>query len=120
MSLITTLKEIFVGDGSEASGETTTERNYSDSSVESETDFVGETGNARKETLLELVTSRGGRVQQAELIDLTGWSKSMVSRKLGELETDDEIVRKRFGRHKVVFLPDDSHVTDPSVADTNR
>lgn len=119
MGILTTLKETFVGDDTEASGETATEhdRPASPNQSPAETDLVIGKGGDRNGTLLKLVRSRGGRIQQAELVSLTGWSKSAVSRRLGELETDGTITRQKYGRCKVVFLSDDPHVSDSSTVD---
>ena len=123
MGILTTLKETFVGDDTETSGETATERDRSASPDQSraETELVVGKGDDRNGTLLKLVRSRGGRIQQAELVTLTGWSKSAVSRRLSELETDGTITRQKYGRCKVVFLSDDPHLSDsPSVDDIHQ
>lgn len=133
MELLTTVKETFVGDETEVGEETTNERERPASRVESggedrpttpyrsEADFEVATGQTRKETLLELVEAHEGRVKQAELVDLTEWSKSTVSRQLGELERDDAIDRVQIGRCKVVLLPDEPLVGEHTVSyDTPR
>lgn len=124
MGLLTTVKETILGD---AVGERANDRRSPVSTVESvrtsdltdvhasEADYVLSTGRSRTNALLELVEAHGGRVKQAELVRLTGWSKSTVSRHLSELEDDGAIERVPVGRYKVVLLPDESLFGDHST-----
>jgi Fic family protein len=128
MGIFTTLVETVAGDDTEVDEKTANERDRPNSTTESahesrpatpyqsEADFVVETGRTRKEALLELVEAHGGRVKQVELVDLTGWSKSTVSRLLGELENDGAINRIPIGRCKVVLLPDESLAGDQAIS----
>lgn len=96
-----------------------TERGRSAEECVSEADLVVATGRSREDALVELVESRGGRVKQSELVELTGWSKATVSRYLGELEDDGAIDRVSVGRQKVVLLPDES-LLDESLLGQHR
>lgn len=128
MGIFTAVKRTFVGDATEAGREITNERERPVSAVESagetrsgtprssEADLVVATGQTRKETLLELVEAHEGRVVQADLVDLTGWSKATVSRHLGELENDGAVDRIPLGRCKVVLLPDEPLVGEHTVS----
>jgi uncharacterized membrane protein len=64
------------------------------------------------EEILGLVDARGGRVEQAEIVDAVEWSPATVSRRLGELEDDGRVVRFPVGRRKLVCLPG----SEPSAA----
>lgn len=87
----------------------------------SEADFVVATGRTRSEALLDLVEAHEGRVKQAELVELTGWSKSTVSRLLSELERDGAINRIQVGRCKVVLLPGEPLVGEHAISyETHR
>ena len=131
MGFLTAVKETFGGDA-EVGGENESERERPASTAESvieaspavqcasEADLVVATGQTRKETLVELVEAHDGRVKQVELVDLTGWSKSTVSRHLGELENDGAIDRVPVGRCKVVLLPDESLLSERSISYDTR
>ena len=128
MGIFTAVKRTFVGEDTEVGGKNATERDRPVSGVEpagetrpdtprsSEADLVVATGRTRKETLLELVEAHEGRVVQADLVDLTGWSKATVSRHLGELEDDGAVDRIPLGRCKVVLLPDEPLVGEHTVS----
>lgn len=128
MGIFTAVKRTFVGGGTEVDGENAGERERPVPAVESvgethpadprssEADLVVATGRTRKETLLELVEAHEGRVVQADLVDLTGWSKATVSRHLSELENDGAVDRIPLGRCKVVLLPDEPLVGEHTVA----
>lgn len=119
MGLLTTVKETLLDDA-EGVGDRTDDRarptpaNESAGAVgladaaASEADLVVAKGRTRSEALLELVAVNGGRVKQAELVRRTDWSKSTVSRYLGELEEEGAVDRVPVGRYKVVLLPDES------------
>lgn len=67
--------------------------------------------------VLSLLTEHGGDVWQTEIAATTGWSQSKTSRVLSRMESDGTIDRYRFGRHKVVCLPDrdPADLTKPTV-----
>ncbi|MFW9852198.1 MAG: helix-turn-helix transcriptional regulator [Candidatus Thorarchaeota archaeon] len=58
-------------------------------------------------TLIRIVYERKGKVSQKELCDITGYSKSKISRNLVPLEEKGLIRRDKFGRTYVVYLTDD-------------
>lgn len=128
MGIFTAVKRTFVGGGTEVGGENASERERPVSAVESAgatrsgtpdssaADHVVATGRTRKETLLELVEAHEGRVVQANLVDITGWSKATVSRHLSELENDGAIDRIPMGRCKVVLLPGEPLVGEHTVS----
>ena len=57
--------------------------------------------------LIKIVYERKGKVSQKELCDITGYSKSKISRNLVPLEEKGLIRRDKFGRTYVVYLTDD-------------
>lgn len=59
------------------------------------------------ECVLQILERNGGRVYQTDVVDATDWSKSKVSRVLGEMEGTGEVARFRLGRQKVVCYPQD-------------
>lgn len=132
MELLTSVKETVIGDDTGAGEDDTNGRDrlaaaesvseaQPATSYASEADFVVATGRTRSEALLELVEAHEGRVKQAELVEFTGWSKTMVSRLLSELERDGAINRVQIGRCKVVLLPDEPLVGEHAVSyDTHR
>ncbi len=58
-------------------------------------------------SLIRIVFERKGKVSQKELCDITGYSKSKISRNLVPLEEKGLIRRDKFGRTYVVYLTDD-------------
>jgi hypothetical protein len=62
-------------------------------------------GLSPDEFLVELICRAGGRMWQADIVNTTGWSKSTVSRHLGELESSGTIERVQIGRRKLVGVP---------------
>lgn len=64
-----------------------------------------ELGLPPDEFLVELVRRSGGRMWQADIVATTDWSKSTVSRHLGDLESSDAVERVQIGRRKLVGLP---------------
>lgn len=62
-------------------------------------------GLSPDEFLVELVCRSGGRMWQADIVNTTGWSKSTVSRHLGELESSGTLERVQIGRRKLVGVP---------------
>ena len=127
MGFLTAVKETVVGDDREVGEETTNEgerpvaaesagENQPTAQRASEIDFAVATGCTPKETILELVEAHEGRVEKAELVDLTGWSESTVDQKLGELERDGAIDRVRVGRHEVALLPGEPLVGEHTVS----
>ncbi|GAA0222315.1 hypothetical protein GCM10009000_041380 [Halobacterium noricense] len=70
------------------------------------TDFAFESGLTPEVHIVQLLKGRRGSLHQQELIAETGWSRSTVSRLLGEMEVRGEIIRVRLGNENVVYLPD--------------
>ena len=64
-----------------------------------------ELGLQPAEFLVWLVRNGGGQIWQGELVEMTGWSKSTVSRVLSSLKSDSVIRRVRIGRRKLIGLP---------------
>lgn len=121
MDFLDTLIKIIRAERKGVSSESKRDSTRSDSATEaaSETELPLR-WNSRKKTLYEPIESHDGRVQQAELVDLTGWSKSSVSRYLCELESDGVVTRIQLGRSKVVFFSDDPRVDDLSYSDSTH
>lgn len=57
------------------------------------------------EFLVELVSRMDGCANQRDVVELTGWSKAKVSRKLSRLEAEERVDRLQIGREKIVYLP---------------
>lgn len=57
-----------------------------------------------EEALYALLCREDGKMKQSAMVTETGWSKSKVSRRLGNLEEAERIGRVRQGREKVVFV----------------
>ncbi|WP_255195406.1 helix-turn-helix transcriptional regulator [Halorarius litoreus] len=55
------------------------------------------------ERVVEIIQAAEGPLWQQDIVDRCDWSKSTVSRALGELEDAGVVVRTRVGREKVVF-----------------
>lgn len=58
------------------------------------------------EEVLQLLRRNSGRLNQGELVEALDWSPATVSRRLGEMEADGQLVRYQIGRRKIVCLPD--------------
>lgn len=52
-----------------------------------------------------LLDEHGGRMRQAEIVDLLDWSKSKVSRVLSSMEEQDRVRKIRLGRENLIVLP---------------
>ena len=133
MGLLTTVKQTVMGDDIDVSENPAPNRDHPTTTIDSvsqaqpatpsasEADFMLATGHTRMEALLELVEAHEGRVKQVELVELTGWSKSTVSRLLSELEADGALNRVRIGRCNLVLLPGEPLVGEHTVSyDTYR
>jgi len=57
--------------------------------------------------LIKIIYDRNGKVSQKELCDVTGFSKSKISRNLVPLELRGLIKREKWGRTYVIYLTDD-------------
>ncbi len=57
-----------------------------------------------EETIIKVIAERGGRIEQKELPDLTGFSKSKVSRVLKRLDSLGAVRRVSSGKTKIVEL----------------
>lgn len=76
------------------------------SGIENRSSFsVDERSVAKEERVHHLLEVNGGRMYQADVVESTAMSKSTVSRVLGEMEQEEEIVRHAVGRQKVVCNP---------------
>ncbi|WP_277552897.1 helix-turn-helix transcriptional regulator [Halobaculum limi] len=53
-----------------------------------------------------LLSANGGRLKQSDLVELTGWSKSKVSRTLSRMADDGSIEKTTIGRGNVISLPE--------------
>jgi len=60
-----------------------------------------------QKTLIKIVYDHEGKVSQKDLCDITGFSKSKISRNLVPLEMRGLIRREQWGRTYVVYLTDD-------------
>jgi len=56
--------------------------------------------------VLRLLRQQDGRVEQAEIVEKSGWSKAKVSRVLSRLEVSDRIEKEHVGRRNVIVLID--------------
>ncbi len=54
-----------------------------------------------------LLTERGGRMKQSEIVDALGWSKSKTSRVLSEMADNGDVSKLRIGRENIIDLEDD-------------
>ncbi|WP_435076748.1 helix-turn-helix transcriptional regulator [Halococcus sp. AFM35] len=52
----------------------------------------------------ELLEANGGRMQQADIVDATDWSKSKVSTLLSEMAEEGRVSKLRVGRENIVSL----------------
>ena len=60
-----------------------------------------------QKTLIKIVYDHEGKVSQKDLCDITGFSKSKISRNLVPLEMRGLVRREQWGRTYVVYLTDD-------------
>jgi len=56
------------------------------------------------DVVTRLLTDNDGRLRQSEIVASTDWSKAKVSRLLGEMESDGDIVKIRLGRQNLICL----------------
>lgn len=68
------------------------------------------------ERVRRIVRDHGGRMRQADIVDEVDWSKSKVSRVLGDLADDDVVEKTRIGRENVISLVEDG-ADDPLASD---
>lgn len=73
----------------------------------SKTEVAMETGLCPEEFVVHLLEHRDDSIQQKNLVETLGWSKSSVSRLLNALEDDGVVERIQIGRTKQVFLSDE-------------
>lgn len=59
-----------------------------------------------EEYVVQLLIANHGRMKQARIVEETDWSKAKVSRLLSRMEDQEQIVRERAGREKIVQLAD--------------
>lgn len=57
--------------------------------------------------VIEMLERQGGRVEQAEIVERSTWSKAKVSRVLSRLEASDRIEKEHVGRRNVIVLTDE-------------
>ncbi len=60
-----------------------------------------------QKNLIKIIYDKNGKVSQKELCDMTGYSKSKISRNLVPLELRGLIKREKWGRTYVIYLTDD-------------
>lgn len=68
--------------------------------------FFRETGLLPHEYVLEALGDADGELLQQTVVHMADWSDSYVSSLLGKMEAAGQISRVRFGREKVVYLPE--------------
>lgn len=59
-----------------------------------------------EDRILDLVDRNGGRIEQSDIVSHLQYSAATVSRRLGDMEEEGDVVRYKVGRKKVVCLPD--------------
>lgn len=70
----------------------------------------------KKEHIHRILEEHDGRIQQTAIVELTGWSKSTVSRVLSEMKDEGAIVKANIGQGNLIALPGqepDSLKSDP-------
>lgn len=77
------------------------------SSVEPEGPSVEEAPIPDDERVLRLLEESGGRMRQADVSSETGWSDAKVSNVTNRLVDEGRILKRRWGREKVLLLPED-------------
>lgn len=55
--------------------------------------------------ITQMLEIESGHMRQSDIVEATDWSKAKVSRLLSRMADDDEIVKVRFGRENVIYLP---------------
>lgn len=60
------------------------------------------------ERVRQIVRRHGGRMKQADIVEEVEWSKSKVSRVLGDLAEDGVVEKTRIGRENVITLVDET------------
>ena len=60
-----------------------------------------------QKSLIKIIYDKKGKVSQKDLCDITGYSKSKISRNLVPLELRGLIKREKWGRTYVIYLTDD-------------
>ncbi|MHA1347530.1 MAG: helix-turn-helix transcriptional regulator, partial [Candidatus Heimdallarchaeaceae archaeon] len=63
--------------------------------------------NENQKALIKIIYDKKGKISQRDLCEITGYSKSKISRNLVPLEERGLIKRERWGRTYVVYLTDD-------------
>lgn len=71
----------------------------------SKAEWVVDTGLTPEDYLERLLASRG-KIEQQEICELTGWSKSSVSRLLQKLDDQGTLIQIPIGRSNTVYHPD--------------
>lgn len=89
------------GGASDADGDARLRRETS--STDGATDSLGLSPD---EEILQLLEARDGRIEQGDVVEALPWSPATVSRRLGQLEAEGEVVRFPVGRRKIVCRPD--------------
>lgn len=102
--------------GAHESGATDTVSGFSEEGL-SKVELFDEFGITPKQYIVSGLRTYGGRLRQKEIVELTDWSNSTVSRTLKVMEADDAIIRIPLGREKVVCLPEASpdHLDTPDT-----
>lgn len=62
----------------------------------------------KKEKVLQILEEHDGRIQQTAIVEMTGWSKSTVSRILSEMNEENTIVKTSIGQGNLITLPSDN------------
>jgi len=57
--------------------------------------------------VLNLLEESDGRLRQAEIAEATGWSDAKVSNVTNRMESEGSLVKRRWGREKVLMLPEE-------------
>ena len=60
--------------------------------------------------ILSILEEKGGKIPQVELAEITGYSKSNISRTLIPLEEKGIIRKKKVGRNHIIYLTDENHM----------
>ncbi|QLG63292.1 helix-turn-helix transcriptional regulator [Halorarum salinum] len=79
---------------------------YDPSNLCSQRGFLFELGVTPDVFFRNLIEYNGGSLPQKEFGTYTNLSSSTISRLLGEMEDDGQIVRVKVGREKLVFIPE--------------
>ncbi|WP_435066164.1 DUF7343 domain-containing protein [Halobaculum sp. EA56] len=58
-----------------------------------------------EEEVRSVLAENGGRLRQSEIVEITGWSKSKVSRTLSRMDDDGAVEKTSVGRGNVISLP---------------